>query len=206
MVSDSKRVLIWIPIIHTQADLGSVGESVRAVYARKVGRKEWSRHVEVVDRIWRRIRERIQALRLDYEKVRLYQDGLPKCGREIDIVRELARAGSQNHQLLLELVEKGAQLTGTESPELLVEEYELAREALARLESGETGSLTERQRARGKAILEKRDRYIAERIGETLCEGETGLVFLGMLHSLGRFLPGDIQFAILGQPASCRLE
>ena len=206
MVVKPRRRLIWVPIVHTSPDLGSVGESVKAIYTKKVGTRGWDRHVQTVNRMWRRIRERMDALDLDYPKVRLYQDGLPECGRELEIVTELARAGSRNHELLLELVEKGARLTGTESPALLIEEYDLSREVLASLASGGTERLTGPQRARSKAILEKRDRHISERIGRTLCEGETGLVFLGMLHSLGRFLSGDIRFAVLGQAVSCSLE
>jgi signal transduction histidine kinase len=65
--------------------------------------------------------------------VRLYQDGLPVCGREEEIVRDLAGSGSQNHQILLELIARGARLTGSESPSLLLEEYELARQLLVGL-------------------------------------------------------------------------
>jgi hypothetical protein len=45
----------------------------------------------------------------------------------------------------------------------------------------------------GKALLEKRDRYLADRIDRTLSPRETGLVFLGMLHSLTGLLPANVQ-------------
>ena len=55
-------------------------------------------------------RQQIEGLDLDRERVRLYQDGLPVSGHESDIVRDLAQAGSPNHQLLLDLMAKGVQL------------------------------------------------------------------------------------------------
>ena len=81
--------------------------------------------MKTVEQLWQDLKERIEALRLDYSHVQLYQDGLPNCGREIDIVRDLAKAGSINHQILLSAMERGAALTGTESPELLLKEYDL---------------------------------------------------------------------------------
>jgi hypothetical protein len=125
----------------------------------------------------------------------------------MDIVRDLARAGSPNHQLLLDLVAEGAVVTGTESPELLLQEYELTQQILTRLESAPAGvapratSAEPATRGRairgprelGKALLEKRDRYLADRIDRTLSPRETGLVFLGMLHSLTGLLPADVQ-------------
>jgi hypothetical protein len=188
-----RRRLIWIPIIHTQADMGNMAELVKSLYVRKKGSAKWAKHVADIDRIWREIRARIKGRHLDYSRVRLYQDGLPHCGHEAQIVRDLARAGSQNHRLLMDLMEKGARITGTESPDLLLEEYNLAREALVASDRRESPDAAARRGALGKAILEKRDRYIGARIAETLQPGETGLVFLGMLHSLAGRLPPDIE-------------
>jgi hypothetical protein len=56
----------------------------------------------------------------------IHLEGLPVCGHESEIVADLARAGSRNHRLLLRLREFGAIIMGTESAELLVEEYQLS--------------------------------------------------------------------------------
>lgn len=186
------RKLIWIPIVHSAIDLGSMHEPVRR-YVEKVGRKQWRQHSQVVEEMWRRIRAAIGGLELDYTKVRLYQDGLPDCGYEEKIVRDVAQSGSQNYALLLELMAKGAKIMGTESVELLLEEYVLAQQILS--SPGTAGSVqtTGGQRELSAQLLEKRDGFIAARINQTLQDGETGLIFLGMLHSLeGRLLP-DIQ-------------
>lgn len=197
MLEKMARQLIQIPIIHTQADLGSISDSVRQLYVRTVGRNEWERRVKVVDEMWICIREEIERLHLPYGKVRLYQDGLPNCGREQEMASELAQAGSENYRIVMELMGKGAELTGTESPELLMREYEFAKEVVNSLGSGKTKDLAQRQRELSGLMLEKRDRYIADRIDKTLRVGEIGLIFLGMLHSLADYLPADIQVRFL---------
>ena len=130
------RHLILVPIIHSETDLGTMGESIRKMYLQRHGSEQWKRRVKTVEQLWQDVKEGIEDLHLDCSHVRLYQDGLPNCGREIDIVQDLAKAGSINYQILLEAMERGAALTGTESPELLLEEYELAKQVVAMTRSG----------------------------------------------------------------------
>jgi hypothetical protein len=187
------RTLIYIPIIHTQADMGALSESIQRLKVKRLGRKGWERTVNLVDKLWARIEQAIESLILPYGRVRLYQDGLPVCGREVAIVAELAEAGSRNHRLLLRLREKGATIMGTESSELLVEEYQLVKEVFA---SGKPKVATRgeaRQKALRDSLLKRRDQYIARRINDTLLAGETGLIFLGMLHSVRSWLDKDIR-------------
>jgi len=187
------RVLIHIPIIHTQADMGALAGSVRRVTVQKLGRQAWKRHVEVIGRMWAEIRRTVEGWELPWEKVRLYQDGLPRCGREAEIVADLASAKSPNHQLLLSLMKRGATLMGTESPDLLLEEYRLVQQVLAAKDPEEAARVEARHGARSRSLLAQRDQSIARRINETLRGGETGLLFLGMLHSLDSRLAKDIR-------------
>jgi hypothetical protein len=114
---------------------------------------------------------------------------LPVCAHEARIVSDLAEAGSRNYKLLLHLERRGAILMGTESPQLLVEEY---RMATTDLHSGGAGGAGRRQR-QSAALLEKRDRYIADRINSTLQPGETGILFVGMLHAVQPYLEPDMK-------------
>ncbi len=189
--AEAPRTLIYFPIVHTQADLGSLGESAKRMTLRKLGPMGWRRKAQAIEQRWTEIEGAIEALGLDYARVRIYQDGLPVCGRELMIVRELAAGGSRNHQLLLRLIDQGATLMGTESSELLVQEYELARQTLDQGPAGTAGQV--RKPAPSAAILEARNRYIAGRINATLKPGETGLLFLGILHSLQGLLDPDIR-------------
>jgi hypothetical protein len=187
------RTLIYIPIIHGAADMGALRESVQRITLQKLGEKEWESKIDLIDKLWNKIEAAVDELPFPLEKVRVYQDGLPICGIESKIVTEIARSGSRNHRLLVSLMEKGATIMGTESPELLTEEYDLVKRILAAGNSVEAARIEADLKSLSDALLKKRDRYIADRINSTLCPGETGIIFLGMLHSLNGLLDGDIQ-------------
>ncbi|MGA2866882.1 MAG: hypothetical protein ABSF95_20605 [Verrucomicrobiota bacterium] len=187
------RTLIHIPVIHTQADMGALAKAIQALTIHKLGQQGWQRNLEVIDEVWSRIEAAIEGWSLPYQRVRLYQDGLPVCGREEQIVTELAKAGSRNHQLVLRLKRRGATIMGTESAELLVLEYKLIKQALDAVDGKAAGQAEVRDRALSLALLAKRDQAIAERINQTLAPGETGIIFLGMLHRLEPWLAKDIR-------------
>ena len=192
-MSTSVRSLVYIPIIHSQTDMGDLSVSIKKFLYRKRGERAWKHKEKLIEGIWMDIEKAIDKLGLPYERVRLYQDGLPVCGREREIVTELAKAGSRNYEFLLRLMEKGAMLMGTESSELLVEEYQLFKNLLSHTPSGSAVCLTLAQKELGDSLLHKRDQFIAERINRTLLPGETGILFLGMLHKLESFLEQNIQ-------------
>jgi hypothetical protein len=172
--------------------MGALSESVQRLKIQRLGRRGWERNVNLVDQFWTQIEQVVQSLSMPRQPLLVYQDGLPVCGREIEIVADLAKAGSRNHRLLLQLREKGAVLMGTESSALLVEEYQLMKQALAAGKAEVAAHGEARRNALRDSLLKRRDQYIARRINETLLAGETGLIFLGVLHSLAEWLDKDI--------------
>jgi len=186
------RRLIYLPIVHTQADMGALKESVARSTLEKTGRVGLARKTAAIDQIWTEIEVVINSLALSYDRVRLYQDGLPVCGREAEIVTELARAGSRNHKLLLRLMARGAVLMGTEEGDLLVQEYQLAKQSLT-TRPPRAAAVAAQRRALSEALLQRRDQFMAQRINDTLKNGETGILFLGMLHSLEQYLQPDVK-------------
>jgi len=193
------RTLIYLPIIHTQDDMGALKESVARASLEKMGRAGLARKIAAIDQIWTEIEAAIEALPLSFDQVRLYQDGLPVCGREAAIVTELAQTGSRNHQLLLRLMAQGAVLMGTESGDLLLQEYQLAKQSLTAKPLRAAGVAGSR-RASSDTLLQRRDQFMAQRINDTLKDGETGILFLGMLHALERYLNPDIKVVYPLQP------
>jgi len=191
------RRLILVPIVHTQADMGTLAKSIKMLGIRKLGRDKWQRTVAAIDELWECIRREIDKLRLPYARVRLYQDGLPVSGHETEIVRELARSRSCNHEFLLALMQQGATLMGTESPDLLLREYGMLQQVLALDDHAEVTRLMAEQKDLRQELLQQRDQFIAERINATLGDGEIGLLFLGMLHAPERWLASDIQVSHL---------
>ena len=200
-MTDFTRTLIHIPIVHTPVDMGGLAEPIRKIKIEKLGRQGWMSNVASIEQMWKEIRRRVEQWDLPYPRVRVYQDGLPVCGHEVAIVSDLAKAGSPNHQLILHLLEKGAELTGTESAEILLEEYGLVKRYLASKTDEEARAIAEDQRRFSNDLLVRRDAFIAKRINETLRAGETGILFLGMLHDLGDRLAPDIRVSHFDHPS-----
>ena len=187
------RTLLYFPIIHTQADMGALSESVRKVTLQKLGERVWRRKVNLVKHFWLDVESILNKLTLAYAQTRVYQDGLPVCSKELDIVSELAKRGSANHQILVHLIEKGATVMGTESAELLIEEYNLIKRILETGDAKDAIATKIRQKAASDLLLKKRDEFIAARIDQTLQPGETGILFLGLLHNPAVLLPQDME-------------
>jgi hypothetical protein len=181
------RTIILIPIIHTEKDLGSLLEQTKQAYINRFGPQKWVEHLKVIDEYWSGIRLAITEMALPDSAVRLYQDGLPVCGKEAEIVKEVAAHGSKNHQLLLDLMALGSSLMGTEDPQLLLQEYQFHQSALPQINP----AYENQRREQSRKLLSERDRFIAERINTTLLDGEVGLLFLGLAHSVEPLLsPG----------------
>lgn len=191
------RRLIYVPIIHTMADMGSKAEALRQESLKRFGAVRWEQSRRLIDEAWEGIRTRLLSLKLPWERVRIYQDGLPASGMELEIAREVAALGSKNYQLVMELVRRGARLMGTESAELLIREHT----HIKRIAEAETDAEREEAKrgyaAESAEILKARDAFIARRITETLEEEEIGVLFLGMMHEVDRLLPEEIQVEFL---------
>ena len=107
-------------------------------------------------------------------------------GKELDIVQKLAERGSINYKIILELINKGAKLEGTESKELLLEEYN-------NIKNITTTSSKKEYKEENKQLLIRRDRYIANRINKTLRRDEIGILLIGSEHKVYKYLPKDIK-------------
>jgi len=192
------RRLIHVPIVHSQIDMGPLQDRVRQAYIEKGGEEAWKASREAVAVFWSAIENAMDRLPLDCTKLRLYQDGLPVCGLEEKIVRDLAQQGGANYHILLKLKERGAKIEGTEDPDLLRKEYELIMAGL--LASGSTGGMDKAESAAVlRDLLDRRDRFIAQRIDKTLRANETGILFLGALHRATELLPDTIKVTSLSE-------
>jgi len=188
LVTSMKRLIV-IPILHNAADLGSLADAVRSHYVQQLGPQVWNEQELMVTKLWDDIGKSLTRLSLDLTHTQIYQDGLPICGHELEIVRELAAAGSLNHQLILQLVEQGALLMGTEDPQLLIQEYQMHCRRLSLAASDDKAMAA--MIAQAAELLAARDRFIARRITETLAESASGLLFLGAAHRFDQWnLPG----------------
>lgn len=188
------RTLVHIPIVHGLAEMGSYREELRRAYIRQVGEQAWQDSQRAIAAFWQALEDKLLSLDLDWPRLRLYQDALPVCGHEAEIVRDLAATGVANYRILMVLMQRGAVLEGTESAELLLRERAL-------LTAGGGGAAERGEEA--AALLRTRDRFIAGRIDATLLRGETGLLFIGALHHVTGLLPDTIQVMELEDFAAC---
>ncbi len=176
------RTLILIPIIHTAEDLGSFNVKPKTI-ARRI---EFERKQKLIKKVWDEIENNLLDRQISFENTFIYQDSLPVCGRELEIVREVAATGSPNYRLILKLIEQGAEIIGTESPELLKSEYEVQSEFM---KNPKNKSLMDKLRE----LLFRRDQFIAKRVNETLTSDKLGILFIGMMHQVEIQLPKDIK-------------
>ena len=180
------RRLLYVPILHDEADPGSVGTALARKSAALSGERRWALHKESVHKFWESVASYLGSF--DPGRLTVYQDGLA-AGGDIGrrIVEEATRRGSKNYQLVLQLLDGGAEIRKTEDPVLLLSEYERVH-GEARQDTGEESLL----QARGDHLLEERDSFIANRVSATLREGELGVLFIGAHHNVVSRLAADI--------------
>ena len=185
------RKLIYVPIIHMEPDLGSAASVVDSKSMALCGEERWAKHKETVAKFWENIA--VYFASLEASNLKIYQDGLPadgELGRRI--IEEGARQGSKNHQLILSLMKKGAEIRKTEDPSLLKEEYKyITTLAQSKSIAGKILAYL-RYKIHKDRLTKERDKFVANIIDKTLKEGETGVLFMGSYHDVIAYLPEDI--------------
>ncbi len=188
--------LIYVPIIHMKADLGHVGEEIKKRGVAAIGEDAWKDHVEAVAGFWKAIEDFFDAT--DVRGFKIYQDGMAADGETgMMIVADGVKKGSKNYEIIAGLLTRGAVLVKTENFLFLKKEYDRlieiigAKNPLGKVITYLKYKLTKR------SLLAKRDKFIAERIAETLRDGETGILFVGALHEVAGILPRDIRIIAL---------
>ena len=182
--------LIYVPVVHSTAEMGSAAPAYKAAFVARHGEGKWAERSAKFDVIWRAIADAIKALWLDLRRVKLYQDSLPVSGKRWHTFRTWRPWGVRTINFW--------SASCAEVPCLLA----LSRRSCSSTNTGCFKSPEERTDVIAAALLEARDRFIAERIDATLGDGEDGILFIGALHKVAKFLPQRIRveyLAIRGQ-------
>jgi hypothetical protein len=192
--------LFYIPIVHSQSDLGSLGSQLSLEGERKYGVTLWQEHLKEVNKSWDKIEIGInkQIENISFDKIKIFQDGLPAAGDiGLKIIKDAADKGSKNYRIIDNLLSKGAILEIAENKEFLLKEYHL----LSEIGKAET---TEKQlvayshyQELAKELLNDRDNFIANQINSSLNEEETGIAFFGAAHSIIEKLNKDINVVVI---------
>lgn len=190
-----RKKLLIIPVVHSEAEMGSLRDGISQILEGALGRDRRERHKRAIYTFWEELKELLERILkdVDMEKVKIYQDGVPIGGEPgVKLVEECAKNGSPNFQLVLSLIRRGATLEKTEDAHLLKEEYEILKEIVSAKTSIEREKLAERYKKRLYKLTDERDRYIAGRITETLREGMLGILFIGATHNIVPYLLPEI--------------
>jgi hypothetical protein len=188
----SLKKLYYVPLIHGQMDLGSLGVDVSRRGKAITGEERWKYHRETVSSFWEAVEDYFRGV--DASGLKIYQDGIMTGGElGMNIAKKVAADGSENFNLVLELVDRGALLMKTESEEFLITEYQRLLD-LAKADSLVKKSMAFMKYRMGKRDLtKKRDAFIATAINGTLEEGERGVLFLGAYHEIEPMLSSDVE-------------
>jgi len=186
------KALIYVPIIHMSADLGSLAKDLNRRGIADLGEELWKEHIKTVEGFWDELSHYFDSIHVSGMKI--YQDGMIAEGEVGQkIVQEGAKSGSKNYELVSELLKRGAILVKTEDFKLVKKE----RDRLIAITQAK--SLPEKLIAFMKykviknRLLNKRDEFIARRIEETLNQDGTGIIFIGAYHNIKERLPKDVR-------------
>jgi len=186
------RTLIYVPVIHSSADLGSIAKEVAKRGVADLGQELWEKHRKTVEGFWNVVSDYFDSM--DVKGVKIYQDGMvadDEVGKKI--AEDTAKAGSKNYQLILKLLDRGAVLVKTEDFKLVKKEYDRLH-AITQAKSITRKIIAFIKYKLVKAtLLNKRDAFIAQKIDETLGPDEKGILFVGAFHRIKKRLPKSIR-------------
>jgi hypothetical protein len=186
------RRLIYVPILHAREDSGRTASILHGGYEKdEIQRGKTDKGISAVDEMWDGIAAKLKELELPWNQTRIYQDGLPVCGNELEIVTRLAESGSPNFLVLLDLIQKRAKLEGTEDLDLLILEYDLLNKLLMKNSDTDRKETIAEYQAKSRELLTLRDEFILNQITGTLKYGDIPIVFMGVMHRLDKMLEKD---------------
>jgi hypothetical protein len=194
----SKKLLL-IPIIHSEKEMGSLRSDISEIIDEKFGKEKRDEHRKEVARFWENLGALITVILscVHVRSIKIFQDGIPIGGDiGVKLVRMGANDGIPNHQIVLSILEQGGTLEKTENPVLLKEEYEIIKSIISAETGQERELLSEKHKRRLYDLTIERDQFIAQRISESLKDGEIGILFIGATHNVVPYLPSDIDLFI----------
>jgi len=185
------KTLIYVPVIHSSADLGSLAKEVTKRGIAGLGEDFWKKHTKTVDGFWNAVSHYFSSIEISGMKI--YQDGMIVDGEVGQkIVEEGVKAGSKNYKLVSRLLKRGAILVKTEDFKLVKEERDRLLTITQAKSIAQKFFAFIKYKLTQNRLLNTRDAFITKRIDETLDHSETGILFIGAYHNIKNKLPKSI--------------
>jgi hypothetical protein len=199
------RTLIYVPIIHSDADMGSLGKVLKRKSVSDYGENRWQKHTDTVNGYWAAIESYFDNIDICIKGIKIYQDGMFADGEmAMKIIDEGIKSGSKNSEIVSKLIGRGAILIKTEDFKLVKNEYDGLQSILKSKNNIQKLFLLIRYKMIKPIFLLMRDKFIAGRIAKTLGRNETGILFIGAFHKIIKRLPKDITVIELKEIAKIR--
>lgn len=199
------RTLIYVPIIHSVADMGTLGEELKRKSVSGLGENLWQKHTDTVNGYWEAIESYFENIDLYIKGIKIYQDGMFVDGEmAIKLIRDGVKSGSKNSEIVLKLINRGAILVKTEDFKMVKDEYDGLQLILKSKSNIKKLIQLVRYKMLKPILLRRRDEFIAATIDKTLEQDETGILFIGAYHKVMKKLPKDITVIELKEVAKIR--
>ena len=103
------RTLIYVPIIHSSADMGSLASELKRQNVSASGENKWQKHTDTVNGYWDAIEYYFENIDINIKGIKIYQDGMFADGEIAKkIIDEGIRSGSKNSGIVSKLIGRGA--------------------------------------------------------------------------------------------------
>jgi hypothetical protein len=199
------RTLIYVPIIHSVADMGSLGEELKRKSVSGLGENVWQKHTDTVNGYWDAIESYFENIDRYIPGIKIYQDGMFVDGEmAMKFIGEGVKSGSKNSEIVSNLIDRGAILIKTEDFKMVKDEYDALQYILKSKTNIKKLFLLLRYKILKPIFLLRRDKFITTKIDTTLGENETGILFIGAYHNIMKRLPKDITVIELKEIAKIR--
>ena len=199
------RTLIYVPIIHSVADMGTIGDELERKSVSGLGENRWHKHTDTVNGYWAAIESYFEIIDLYIKGIKIYQDGMFVDGEmALKLIRDGVKSGSKNSAIVANLINRGAILMKTEDFKMVKDEYDGLQSIIKSKTNIQKLIQLLRYKMSKPIFLRRRDRFIAANIDETLEPNETGILFIGAYHKVMNWLPKDITVIELKEVAKIR--
>jgi len=191
------KKLYYIPIVHNQADLGSSVSQLSLEGENKYGKDAWQNHIREVDISWNNLESEINSrIKVSFDKIKIYQDGLPVVGEiGMKIIKDSVSKGSINYKIIENLINNGSKIELAENKDLLIKEYNLISDITKAETIEDKLKAYAMYQMVSDELLDDRDKFISNQINTTL--DEVGVAFFGAAHSIIDKLDSDIEVIII---------